>query len=107
MAEPAASAERQMGGLRPFIGGSIQYPGRENATFTNMTLPATDFEISAHATFDVRAAIEGGNGRYKLTAFVRNLTNKNYAASITTYLETRFCFTGRTRTYGLIFAYRY
>lgn len=99
--------EWQMSGVKPFIGGNLLYQGKENATFANAALPATDFEIPAYTTFDARAGFEGDSGRYKLTAFVRNLTNKNYTTSITTYLDTRFRFTGRPRTYGLTFAYRY
>ena len=97
----------EMGRLRPFVGGNLLYQGRENATFANAALPATDFIIAPYATLDLRAGVEGDNGRWKFSLFGRNVTDTNYTTSITTYLDTRFRFAGRPATYGLSFSYNY
>ncbi len=91
--------------LKPFLGGTLLYQGTENATFQNAALPAGDFRIPGYVTLDLRAGIEGE--RWKLSAFGRNVTDRNYTTAITTYLDTRFRFTGRPATYGVSFSYRY
>ena len=95
------------GRLRPFVGGNVLYQGKQNATFKNTLLLADDFEIDDYVTVDLRAGVEGGDGRWKFSLFGRNVLNKNYTTSITTFLDTRFRFAGRPVTYGASFSYRY
>uniref|UniRef100_UPI0035C9575E TonB-dependent receptor n=1 Tax=uncultured Sphingomonas sp. TaxID=158754 RepID=UPI0035C9575E len=99
--------EWTMGAIKPFVGGNLLYQGRENATFNNAALPATDFNIPGYATFDLRAGIEGRDAKWKVSVFGRNVGNKNYTTSVTTYLDTIFRFTGRPSIYGVSFSYRY
>jgi outer membrane receptor protein involved in Fe transport len=99
--------EWDMGSVSPFIGGNLLYQGRQNTTFVNSTLRADDFEIPGYATVDLRAGVEGGDGRYKVSVFGRNVFNKNYTTSVTTYLDTLFRFAGRPTTYGVSLSVRY
>jgi outer membrane receptor protein involved in Fe transport len=99
--------EWQMGDLKPFLGGNLLYQGEQNATFQNGTLRADDFKIDGYITVDLRAGVEGPEGKYKFSVFGRNVLNKNFTTSITTYLDTLFRFAGRPATYGVSFSYRY
>lgn len=95
------------GDFRPFVGGNMLYQGKQNATFSNAVLRADDFVIRPYTTFDVRAGIEPADGKWKVSVFGRNITNKTYTTSVTTYLDTLFRFTGRPMTYGASFSLRY
>jgi outer membrane receptor protein involved in Fe transport len=95
------------GDYRPFVGGNVLYQGKQNATFSNNVLRADDFQINDYTTFDVRAGVEPIDGRWKISVFGRNITNKTYTTSVTTYLDTLFRFTGRPVTYGASFSLRY
>jgi outer membrane receptor protein involved in Fe transport len=85
----------------------VLYQGKQNATFFNNVLRADDFDINDYTTFDVRAGIEPQDGNWKISVFGRNITNKTYTTSVTTYLDTLFRFTGRPMTYGAAFSLRY
>ena len=102
-----AQYEWYMGGLKPFVGGNILYQGKQNATFANDLLRADDFEIDGYTTVDLRTGVESSDGSWKASLFARNIFNENYTTSITSYLDTRFRFTGRPRTFGASFAYRF
>jgi outer membrane receptor protein involved in Fe transport len=93
--------------LVAFVGGTVVYQGRQNATFQNGTLNASDFEIGAYTTLDLRAGLESDDGRWTATAYGRNVTNEFYTTAITSYLDTRFRFTGRPAIYGVSFRYRF
>src|SRR5260221_12089791 len=79
----------------PFLGGNIFYQSSENTTFTNSVLLASDFEIASYSTLDLRAGVRSEAGKWQLTAYGRDGTDKAYTASITSYLNTRFRLTAQ------------
>ena len=98
--------EWRMGELMPFVGGEIVYQGKENGTFFNNILKASDFQIKSYSTVDLRAGIAAQNGSWEVTVFGRNVFNKVYTTSVTTFLDTQFRFTGRPTIYGVSAKFR-
>ena len=86
----------------PFLGGHVFYQASENTTFSNGTLYAGDFAIPAYATLDLRAGARSQNDRWQVTVYGRNVLNKTYTTSITSYLgDSRFRLTGMPAVYGI------
>lgn len=98
--------EWRMGEVMPFVGGEIAYQGEENGTFFNKILKASDFRIKSYSTVDLRAGIAAQNGSWEVTIFGRNVFNKVYTTSVTTFLDTQFRFTGRPTIYGVSAKFR-
>ena len=71
--------------LKPFIGGTLVYLGGQNATFQNSVLVANEFKIPGYTTVDLRAGLGAQDGLWKLTLFGRNVFDKDYTTSITTF----------------------
>lgn len=95
------------GALDVFVGGGLTYQGSQNTTFTNPGLPAADFEIEDYALVDVRAGFSTNDGRWRVTAFGRNITDKSYVTAVSTYLDTLIRYRGKPAVYGLSVALRY
>jgi len=91
----------------PFVGANLLYQGSENTTFANSVLLAPDFEIPSYVTLDVRAGIRSKDGKWQLNAYGRNVTDKFYITSITTYLDTEFRMTGQPTVYGVMFKMKF
>jgi outer membrane receptor protein involved in Fe transport len=91
----------------PFAGGNVFYQGSEKTTFSNAVLLAPDFEIASYATLDLRAGFRSEDGRWQVTAYGRNVTNKDYTTSISTFLDTRFRLTGQPAIYGVALKLRF
>jgi outer membrane receptor protein involved in Fe transport len=90
-----------------FVGGGLTYQSRQNTTFHNASLPADDFTIDGYALVDLRAGVSSEDGRWRLTAYGRNITNKSYVTAVSTYLDTLIRYRGKPAVYGLSVAYRY
>lgn len=86
---------------QPFLGGNVLFQGRENTTFANSILLANEFEIPSYTTLDLRAGVRSSDGKWQLSAYGRNVLDRYYLTSITTYLDTRIRFTGMPATYGI------
>lgn len=93
--------------LVPFVGATLVYQGSENATFVNSTLLGDDFKIKAYETVDLRAGVASEDGRWRVSAFGRNVFDKVYTTSVSTFLDTMFRFTGRPAVYGVSVNFRY
>jgi iron complex outermembrane receptor protein len=63
--------------------------------------------IADYTLIDLRAGINFDNKRYKISAFVRNLTNEYYWSNATRITDTTVRFAGRPRTFGLSLSARY
>ena len=98
--------EWAMGNVTPFVGGGIVYQGKQNGTFFNDVLKASDFEIDGYTTVDLRAGVGATDGSWEVTAFGRNVFNKVYTTSVTTFLDAQFRFTGRPAIYGVSAKFR-
>ncbi|MGE4303204.1 MAG: TonB-dependent receptor [Novosphingobium sp.] len=90
-----------------FFGGTMTYQSSQNTTFQSAALPATDFNIERYALLDLRAGVSSEDGRWRLTAYGRNVTNKSYVTAVSTYLDTLIRYRGKPAVYGLSIAYRY
>jgi outer membrane receptor protein involved in Fe transport len=103
-----AAYERPLSiGLVAFIGGTLVYEGGQNATFENGVLKAPDFQIGAYTTVDLRAGLESEDEHWTVTAYGRNVFDTYYTTSISSYLDTRFRFTGMPAIYGASLRYRF
>ena len=94
-------------GWNAFLGGGLTYQSRQNTTFHNAGLPADEFEIRGYALLDLRAGVSSEDGRWRITAYGRNITNKSYVTAVSTYLDTLIRYRGKPAVYGLSVAYRY
>jgi outer membrane receptor protein involved in Fe transport len=90
-----------------FVGGGLTYQTSQNTTFVNPGLPASDFEIDGYALLDLRAGISSEDGRWRISAFGRNITDQAYVTSVSTYLDTLIRYRGKPTVYGLSVAFRY
>ena len=93
--------------LKAFVGGTMTYQGRENTTFYTPTLVADEFFIQPYALLDARVGLSGPIDRWRVSAYVRNLTNKSYVTAVSTYLDTLIRYRGKPAVYGLSIGYRY
>lgn len=93
--------------LSAFFGGGLTYQSKQNTTFQNTGLPATDFNIAGYALLDLRAGLSSDDGRWRVTAFGRNITDKSYVTAVSTYLDTLIRYRGKPAVYGLSVAFRY
>ena len=96
-----------VGTTKGFVGGTLVYQGKENATFGTSALPADQFTIDSYATLDLRGGIEAANGSWRVQVYGRNVTNTLYNTAISAYLDTSIRFRGRPAVYGASFSIRY
>ena len=90
-----------------FVGGGVTYQGKQNTTFHNARLPAVDFEIKSYVLLDVRAGVNSSDGRWRVTAYGRNITNESNVTAVSTFLDTLIRYRGKPAVYGLSIGYRY
>jgi len=60
-----------------FVGGSVTYQDRTNATFVNSTLKAPNYVLRSRTLVDLRAGVQANDETWKITVFGRNIFNKN------------------------------
>ncbi len=89
------------GAWDPFVGANVFFQGRENTTFKNAILRAPDFEIGSYATLDVRAGIRSMEDKWQVELYGRNVLNKYYLTTITSFLDARIHFAGMPAVYGV------
>jgi outer membrane receptor protein involved in Fe transport len=93
--------------LKGFVGGTVVYTGTQNATFETSVLQADDFIIPSFTTLDVRAGVASDDGRWRVSAFGRNVTNESYITAVSTFLDTLVRYRGRPAVYGISFQFNY
>jgi outer membrane receptor protein involved in Fe transport len=86
-----------------FIGGSITYNSKTFAGIGEIPIQA----ISAYTLFDVRGGVEFGEGRYRIWAWGKNITNKYYWSNVFAYGNTITRYAGQPATYGVSVSYRF
>ena len=89
------------GTWNPFVGTNVLFQGRENATFQNAVLKAPNFEIGSYATLDVRAGLRATDDKWRVEVYGRNVLNKYYVTTVTSYLDTVIHFAGMPAVYGV------
>lgn len=93
--------------LNGFIGGTVVYTGTQNATFETSVLQADDFVIPSYTTLDLRAGVASEDGRWRVSAFGRNVTNESYLTAVSTFLDTLVRYRGRPAVYGISLQFNY
>ncbi|GFE77151.1 TonB-dependent receptor [Novosphingobium sp. TCA1] len=91
-----------------FVGGNLSFQSDTKAVLGDARdTPSEELTrmggltIADYTLIDLRAGLSFDDKRYKLTAFVRNLTDKYYWSNATRITDTTVRFAGRPRTYGL------
>lgn len=95
------------GSLNAFVGGTLVYQGRQNATFQTASLPGGDFTIPGYTTLDARAGLTSTDGTWRLQVYGRNITNTTYTTAVSSYLDTSIRYRGKPVTYGVSLTYKY
>lgn len=90
-----------------FAGGTLTYTGDQNTTFKTDTLKADDFDIDAYTLLDLRVGVASQDGRWRATAYGRNVTDESYVTAVSTYLDTLVRYRGKPALYGVSLAYRF
>ncbi len=90
-----------------FAGGTLTYTSSQNTTFKTDTVKADDFEIDGYTLLDLRFGVNSQDGRWRATAYGRNVTNESYVTAVSTYLDTLVRYRGKPALYGVSLAYRF
>jgi outer membrane receptor protein involved in Fe transport len=91
------------GSLGAFIGGAVNYQGSTNSGLGGLPL----FSIASYTLFDARVGLKSQDDRWRLTAFVQNVTNKNYSTLVNLVgPDAVVRYQGRPRTWGLTLSLR-
>lgn len=90
-----------------FVGGSMTYQGDQNTTFETDVLKADDFAIEGYALLDLRVGVESQDGRWRATAYGRNVTDESYVTAVSTYLDTLIRYRGKPSLWGVSLGYRF
>ena len=90
------------GGSSVFVGASGRYQSSTKSGFGDL-----DFlKIDDYGIFDMRAGVEGPDGSWRVSAFVRNLTDKFYTTSAFGASGTIVRTAGEPRTFGITLSLR-
>ena len=89
--------------LTGFVGGNVSYRTGTNGAFGELP----QFDIKGYALLDLRAGVEGPNGRWRATVWGQNVTNKYYWTTATILGDGVVRYAGRPITYGVSLTYRY
>ncbi|MDF0546706.1 TonB-dependent receptor [Sphingobium sp. H39-3-25] len=90
--------------MNGFVGGGATYQAATNGGLGELP----QFAIDSYTLIDVRAGVVLKDDRWRLTAYVKNLTDKFYATLVSQPgPDAAIRFTGQPRTYGLTLSYRY
>ena len=90
-------------GLNAFIGASLSYRSEANSGLGDLPLQ----DIAAYTLVDLRFGLHGQDDKWRVTGFVRNLTDKNYRLVVSPVADDTIAFMGRPRTYGVSVSVRY
>jgi outer membrane receptor protein involved in Fe transport len=89
--------------LNGFIGGSISHQSQTFSLLGESPL----LEIEPYTLFDLRFGIHHPDDKWRIGAFVRNVTNKYYNLLKSPVADTSIAFAGQPRTYGVTASVRY
>ncbi len=92
-----------LGRVKPYLGASLAYQSRSYAVFGENA----EFILPSRALLDLRAGAEFGDGRWRVEAFGRNVTNRYYWVNVSRQIDTVVRLAGLPATYGLRATLRY
>jgi iron complex outermembrane receptor protein len=88
-------------GLSGFVG-----IGANHRTATNAELgEVSRLEIDGYTLVDLRAGLEADDGRWRVSAWVRNVTDEYYYTNASSTIDALVRYTGAPRTYGVTLSY--
>lgn len=88
--------------LDAFAGANVSY-----RTGTNGSLGTPpEYDIPGYTLVDLRAGVEGDNGRWRASIWGRNVTDKYYWISASHVSDNVVRYAGRPATYGLTLSFR-
>ena len=90
-------------GLNAFIGAALSYRSETNSGLGNLPLQ----DIPAYTLVDLRFGLHDRDNKWRVTGFVRNLTDKSYPLVVSPVADDTIAFMGRPRTYGVSVSFRY
>lgn len=90
-------------GTDAFIGADMQFRSDTNSSFGRDRI----FDIRDYTLIGLRGGLKFDDGRYHVSAFVRNLTNAYYWTNAIRITDTAVRFAGPPRTFGATIGFRY
>lgn len=91
------------GGVNGVIGSNASYRSGTTSYLGGNSLG----DIDGYWLVDARAGVEFGDGRYRVTAYGRNLTNQYYWTNISRQVDNARRYVGMPLTYGVQFAVKF
>ncbi|MEM7283869.1 MAG: TonB-dependent receptor, partial [Pseudomonadota bacterium] len=85
------------GNMDVFIGGNVYYQSSTNSEFGE----SPELDVDSYTLLDLRAGVEAPDGRWKVSAWMRNVNDEYYWTNASKTNDTIIRFTGLPRTYGL------
>lgn len=89
--------------LNAYIGGSASYQSQAFSLLGELPL----LKIEPYTLYDFRFGVHHPDDKWRVGAFVRNLTNKYYSLLKSPVADTAIVFAGQPRTYGVTASVRY
>jgi len=93
--------------LNAFLGGSLSYHSKSNATFETAVLPADALALDSYVLLDAQVGLASADDKWRLTVFGRNLTNKFYAINAQKNADVFVRQAGRPLTYGATISFQF
>ena len=91
------------GSWQPYVGAALAYQSSSYSAFGENP----EFILRDRALLDLRAGIEGGDGRWRFEAFGRNVTNQYYWVNVSHQNDVVSRLSGLPATYGIRATFRY
>jgi outer membrane receptor protein involved in Fe transport len=91
------------GDLTAFVGANLSFQSATNGSFGDLPV----FAIKAYQLLDLRAGVTTPDGKWRFSAWGRNVTDTFYWTSANHITDTFVRFTGMPATYGISVNYRY
>jgi iron complex outermembrane recepter protein len=87
-----------------FLGGDVTSHSQTTAAFGDNT---GLFAIRPYALLDLRTGVESSDGKWRVTLWGRNVTNRFYLINVEREQDATIRYTGMPLTYGATFEYNY
>ena len=91
------------GSLQPYLGASLAFQSKSESAF----LGGPEFILQDRALLDLRAGVEAQDGKWRIEAFGRNVTNKYYWVNVALQTDVVNRLAGLPTTYGVRATFRY
>lgn len=88
-------------GLSGFVGLGVNHRTSTNAELGEVSR----LTIDGYSLVDLRAGLESNDGRWRVSAWVRNLTDQYFYTNASSTIDSLVRYTGAPRTYGITLTY--